>query len=95
MQQCDFESDATSIVNESEGIIVPTANPDFKYLKKLSLKDKSQSPTTTGKAKSLLKHLPVSPQSRGKNFNKNQDLGIVKLLGLNINTSNINTFRPK
>ena len=29
MQQCDFESEQSSIINESEGIIVPTANPDF------------------------------------------------------------------
>ena len=55
MQQCDFESDQTSIVNESEGIIVPTANPDFKGSKKSA---NVSSPITN---RMLLKHLPVSP----------------------------------
>jgi hypothetical protein len=58
MQQCDFESEQSSIINESEGIIVPTANPDFKNKKK-SVGDIG-SPRSGG-VSNLLKHLPVSP----------------------------------
>jgi len=59
MQQCDFESEQSSIINDSEGIIVPTANPDFKSTKKSH--SPGRKPLSPNGIRSLLKHLPVSP----------------------------------